>query len=306
MSLKPHHAPTLTVLLTGARGRLGSLLINALSRPNLNVEAFSRTPHEHIHALQDLFTPGLWEHADTLVHTAWSSVPLISERDVGMEWRQDLPLLSQILKTLANRSKPAHFIFFSSGGTVYGNATERPSHEDDILRPKGWHGFAKTQAEAFIQWFCPRHGIDYTILRISNPYGFPSAATRPQGIIPILIKTAIDGGIFRLWGDGQAQKDYLHISDFSEALRLVITGRVTGIYNLCYGTSYSVLEIIQRVETLLGRPLSIDYCTAYEWDVTQSHINNRRLCSAIAWTPATTLDAGLILCANQLGPRSKP
>jgi len=246
-----------------------------------------------IYNLEDLTTPGLWEEANCVLHTAWSTVPMLSERNVATEWMNDLPLLVQILRAVAEKKNPPHFIFFSSGGTVYGNAPGRPSVEDDLLKPVGWHGFAKVQAEELIRQFCSISNIPFTILRISNPYGYAAPSEKPQGIIPILIKSALEEQPFKIWGTGDARKDYIHSIDLIEGIRGIVAGRATGVFNLCSGESYSVREIIAQVEKRVGRPIATDRIPGFEWDVSDSRLSNERLRQAIGWRPTISLEDGL-------------
>ena len=180
---------------------------------------------------------------------------MTSESHVGIEWDKDLPFLFKLLKGTLSQdgTTKAHFIFFSSGGAVYGNAGTRCSREEDPLRPIGWHGFGKMIAEQMITEFSRRTGLSSTILRISNVYGLPVAASHRQGIIPNLVAAAKDDSVFTIWGDGNARKDYLYLSDFTDALLEVLEHRTTGIYNLGSGISHSVIDIISVIEDLTGK-----------------------------------------------------
>lgn len=287
-----------TVLLTGARGRLGSELRRLLPSSDLELVPFSRTRGEGIFELSDLLTPGLWEHADVILHAAWSTVPMVSERNAGAEWHHDFPLLLTLLQAAARRTPKPHFIFFSSGGSVYGNAGTTPSRETDSLRPIGWHGFAKAQAEALLQEFCAKADVPFAILRISNPYGFPSANDKPQGIIPILIQAALHDQCFRIWGDGLARKDFLHANDFAAAIRGIISGGVTGVFNLAHGESHTVKEIVETVEETLGRKVPLEHAAAYPWDVNDSRLDNSKLMNIIGWKPEVDVHEGVRLCVE--------
>jgi UDP-glucose 4-epimerase len=289
-----------TVLLTGARGRLGSEIRRSLPDDLIEVIPFSRTRSEGVFSLVDLMTPGLWGEADAVIHGAWSTVPILSERNIGVEWQQDFPLLLELMKSVAIRTPRPHFIFLSSGGSVYGNANVRPSREADTLRPIGWHGFAKSQAESLVHEYCSKAEIPYTILRISNPYGFPASSERPQGIIPIMIQAALDDQCFRIWGDGLAQKDFIHAQDVVDAMRKIVSGRVVGLFNLSYGVSYSIKSVIEILENSVGRSLTLDYSAGYPWDVTDSRLDNTKLMEAIDWKPIIPIERGLRIFVDSM------
>jgi UDP-glucose 4-epimerase len=286
-----------TIIVTGSRGRLATSFIKLLKDQGYEVLAFSRTSGDFYLKLDDLFVSDLLRRCSTIIHTAWSSVPLTSEQLVGIEWENEMPLLFKLLKgTVAtNGEAKTHFIFFSSGGTVYGNAGPAPSREDDPLRPISWHGFAKMAAEQVILEFSRRTGLRSTILRISNPYGFPVSCTRPQGIIPYLLDAARDNSVFNIWGDGRAKKDYLHQSDFGAALLKVVQHEPTGIYNLASGVSHDILELIDIIEELTGKRIVTQKAPSFPWDVVNSSLDISKLSRDLCWQPRVHLRQGIRL-----------
>lgn len=294
---------TPNILLTGGRGRLASAIFDYQTGRNNGIQAFSRTAGGGYQGLDDLLKPGLWEQADFLLHAAWGTVPLVSERAPATEWETDLPWLARMLRHFGERGarRPIHFVFFSSGGTVYGDALDgTASKEKDLLYPKGWHGLAKVQAETLVREACAHYEMPCTILRISNPYGMASATVRPQGIIPILASCALDGSVFRLWGDGHAEKDFIHINDFNDAVNQVISGRITGTYNLSSGRSFSVNSVITKIEDLTGLPINVVHEPGYKWDVVASRLDNSAFRNVSNWTPRIALEDGLRECVDTL------
>ena len=289
------------ILLTGGRSRLAGVVYRHLTGAGAQVTSLSRSEGEHHLGLENLFVNNLVDTADTILHLAWSTVPLSSERHVGLEWEQDLPLLIKVLQAVCaspNRAR-LHFVFFSSGGTVYGNARDgRPSRESDPCAPIGWYGQAKLAAERLIEEYGQRHGLAYTILRISNPYGFPVPPHKPQGIVPFLLHSARSGAPFSVWGDGTARKDFLHHTDFTAALEQVVRTRPAGTFNVSSGASHTVNEVIAGVEQAVGKKIRIQQSPANSWDVHDSLLDNAKLKAAIAWQPVVSLAEGIRLAAD--------
>jgi UDP-glucose 4-epimerase len=290
------------IFLTGANGRLASCVRPHLHQAGRTITGFSRKKtNEHLN-LESLFQPGTLERADTLLHLAWSTLPATSERDIGSEWESDLPFLIKLLRYIVESPQLArlHFIFFSSGGAVYGSGSGRPSLETDACRPFGWYAQAKVAAEEIIRIFGERHGLNYTILRVSNPYGFPVPPERAQGIIPHAFDSAWTGKPLNLWGDGSARKDFLHYSDFNRGLQAIIDRRLTGTYNLASGSSASVVEVIRQIETITQRSIRVEPGPARPWDVQTSFLDNGKLREATGWAPQLSLEEGLKRTAQEL------
>ena len=156
------------IFLTGAGGRLASCVRPHLQQAGRTITGFSRTETKDQRKLENLFQPGVLDQAQTLLHLAWSTLPATSERDIGSEWECDLPFLIKLLRHVVETPALArlHFVFFSSGGAVYGSDPGRPSLETDPCRPVGWYAQAKVAAEEIIRIFGERHGLIYTILRV--------------------------------------------------------------------------------------------------------------------------------------------
>lgn len=295
-------SPPRKVLVTGGRGRLAGCIQPHLAQAGHEVVLLSRTEGPGYLAAESYFLTPLPEQADVVLHLAWSTLPANSECNVGIEWEQDLPLLFRMLRRLAE--SPARdrtqFIFFSSGGAVYGPGLGRPAREDDPCRPIGWYAQAKVAAEEIVQAFAERQGLACTILRVSNPYGFSVPEHRGQGIIPHAFACARRGQPLSLWGDGSARKDFLHSSDFNRAIEAVIRHRLTGIYNLASGVSHSVCEVLEHIEAITGRKLALDHGPARAWDVQTSLLDSGKLMAATGWSPQVSLEQGLRLTATAL------
>ena len=230
-----------------------------------------------------------------LLHLAWSTLPATSEQAGGTEWQTDLPALEKILQAIAAlpAKQQPHFVFFSSGGAVYGNAPGRPSRETDACQPIGSYGKAKRAAEELVERYAAQHGLACAILRISNPYGYPVPRNRVQGIIPHAIRCAVEGQPLTLWGDGHAQKDFLHYTDFLSAVESVVARRLTGTFNVCAGESHTVREVIALVEKHTGKKIELAFQPAPPWDVEDSRLDHSRLVAAAGWRPRVSLDEGI-------------
>lgn len=289
MPVTPHR-----LFVTGGRGRLASLVADHFRAPAHEVMLFSRTAGHGFHALDELGS-GRCLDAGAILHLAWSTLPATSEKAPGTEARHDLPLLEKMLEAIA--LSPArdrmHFVFFSSGGTVYGNAPGRPNVESDPCHPISCYGRAKRAAEELVESAAARLGLACAILRISNPYGYPVPSNRAQGLIPHALRCAVEGQPLSLWGDGSARKDFLYYTDFLSALELVISRRLTGLYNLCAGESHSVHEVIELVTGHTGRPVRLEHQPAPAWDVHDSLLDHTRFTTATGWRPQVLLDEGI-------------
>jgi UDP-glucose 4-epimerase len=283
------------LLVTGGRGRLASQIADHFRAPAHTVALYSREGGAGFSSLDDLTKPAGLDGADALLHLAWSSLPATAEQAPANAPSPDLILLERLLAALAAQpaARRPYFVFFSSGGTVYGNAPGRPNAENDTCQPIGRYGRIKLAAEELVRAAFARQELTGVILRISNPYGYPVPSGRVQGIIPHAIRCAIEGRPLTLWGDGHARKDFLYYTDFLSGLQEIVDRRLTGVYNLAAGESHSVHEIIALVEQHTGRKLLTQHTPAPAWDVQDSRLDRRLLSETTGWAPQVPLSEGV-------------
>ena len=284
------------LVIIGSRGKIATELNRHALQQGIRCVLFSRAGGKDISPIDDLFTPGVWTSDDSFVHAAWSTVPFTSEQNPGVEWQVDIPLLVRIIKFLGSlpSSKRPHFCFLSSGGTVYGEAPAKPNIETDPLRPKGWHGLAKKGAEEITSALCDHMGVSASIMRISNPYGFSVGSVKPQGIVQHALRTALDGNDLRLWGDGSATKDFIFSKELSAAMLALLRHRISGIFNVAFGESASVKQVIEVAEKVTRKRVNLISEPPFDWDVQQSRLDITKLRDVIGWQPKVALEEGIL------------
>ena len=89
----------------------------------------SRSGGEGYSPLEMFFETPVIDHADTLLHLAWSTLPATSEEKIGIEWQHDLPLLFRILRAWWNspRRERLSFYFFLVGRRGLRTVRSRPA-----------------------------------------------------------------------------------------------------------------------------------------------------------------------------------
>jgi UDP-glucose 4-epimerase len=265
------------IAVTGARGRLAPGLIAVAVRNGAEVTEFSRTPDATRRDLVSLVDPAVLEEFDAVLHLGWSSVPLLSEQNPGME-KKDFEFLHQLAGAAGKLKTPPQIVFFSTAA-VYGNTYKHTATEESACEPLGRYATAKLEAEKIVSAISRA-----CILRVTNVFG-PLSTEKPQGVIPLLYRACHSGTPFTIWGNGSATKDYLHVDDLADGVAAVVKSGVSGIYNVASGHSLSLREIIDLVETASHRTLLREHAEHYAWDVEYSVVSSARLTVATGWRP---------------------
>lgn len=271
------------VLLLGGAGFIGSALAQRLEQEDMTVHIVGRNDAARLE--------NILPECGTVIHLASATTPGSSASHPGMEL-DNLTLTLRLLELMQNQPD-THLIFFSSGGTVYGNPERLPVAEDAPIAPLSNHGAGKAAQEAFCQAF-RAHGHAVTVLRPANAYGPGQTMRGGFGLIRTLLEHAGAGTAMEIWGDGENVRDFIYIGDIVEAcMRLVALPQDTGTYNLGSGRGYSINQVRRVVEQVTGIDLKVTHHPTREIDVRAVVLDISRLEKRLSWNPQISLEEGV-------------
>ena len=302
-------------LVLGGGGFVGGYLVQALAERGRQVVSVDRDPAAAASAPQvtnatlDLFTcteddlADLFVEADVVHHLVWSSLPGTAEADPGRDLQDNVGLTIRVLRA-AHRAR-TRLVFFSSGGTVYGEPCSVSIKEDHPRRPVSAYGAAKYSAEIYAELFARRDGLDVRVARLSNPYGAAQRRGRLQGAVARFARQALEGERIDIWGDGTVVRDYLHAADAAECLvrlSLAPRDRLEGhlAFNVGSGQGASLREILTLVEQAVGHRVEVSYSPGRALDVSRNVLNIERVRQVLDWTPSLSLTEGLERVVDEL------
>jgi dTDP-glucose 4,6-dehydratase len=192
----------------------------------------------------------------------------------------------------AARTAPALSRFVQiSTDEVYGSVTEGSSRENDELRPRNPYSASKAGADRLAYSYWATYGVPVVVTRASNNYG-PNQF--PEKVIPLFITNAIDDLPVPLYGDGQNERDWLHVSDHCRALDLLIgSGQSGEVYNIGGGRGVTNAALTGLILELLGKPGSLvrhvpdrpGHDRRYSVDTTKLR--------SLGWSPQVAFEGGL-------------
>lgn len=186
-------------------------------------------------------------------------------------------------------------VFMSSGGTVYGNKSCQPLDEEVALDPICNYGIGKVMIEKYILLYHTLHGLNYRIIRLSNPYGTKARKNQKQGLIPIVSEQIMRGETVTVFGDGCNVRDYIHIDDAVTGVLLIEKSEKNhGTYNIGFGEGHSILEIIRMIVEELGCEMpQIQFTPERKCDVKYNVLDISKVCSEFGWKPEISLKDGI-------------
>lgn len=185
-------------------------------------------------------------------------------------------------------------IFPSSGGTIYGDTTGVPMKETDPLNPINPYAISKLTIEKYLHYFYHAYGIDYTILRYSNPYGERQNPSGKQGVIPIFLNKIKHGEQPVIYGSGSMVRDYIYIKDAIDATLAILKKKTNvKVFNVGSGYGASLNELINVMSDVVGQKILPDYIENSNTYIEKIVLDISKIKKTTGWRPTTELSEGV-------------
>lgn len=178
-------------------------------------------------------------------HAAQISVPLSVQQpliDAEINIKGTLRLLE-----LSKDYGVKKFIFSSTGGAIYGEASEVPTDEEYPPVPASPYAISKFSSERYIQYYHGQFGLNYTILRYSNVFGPRQIPHGEAGVVAIFTEKLLAGQQPTLnhFPDEKRGmiRDYCFVKDVARASILATKSKKIGIFNIGTGKGTYTLDL---------------------------------------------------------------
>ena len=190
-------------------------------------------------------------------------------------------------------------LVFSSTAACYGEPESTPILEDARLKPTNPYGESKLLVEYMLRWMNQAHGFRYASLRYFNVAGaidgYGEAHEPESHLIPLILDVALGRrGSIKIFGrdyptkDGTCVRDYIHVRDLAEAHLLALGAlkeKSKMIYNIGNGQGFTVLEVIESVRRVTGRPIAIEECERRAGDPAVLVASSVKIKAELGWRP---------------------
>lgn len=290
-------------LVLGGCGFIGSHVVDQLVLAGHGVRVVTRRPEaargpfpgvEYV--LGDCRDAGLLatslDGIDGVLHMFSATTPGSGNLDPKYDVEQNLLSALTLLEEMG-RAGVRRLVYLSSGGTVYGHPESIPIPESHPLRPIGSYGIVKVAVESYIGLFARDRGLLPAIIRPSNTYGERQGRNGAHGVVSVLMRRALTGGEFQVWGDGSLVRDYLHVGDLARLCRLAAESGLVGTFNAGSGLGTSLETLIDQIMLVSGSSFPVHYSDARSIDAPVNVLDNRSAAEAFGWAPRIPLEEGL-------------
>jgi UDP-glucose 4-epimerase len=290
------------ILILGGTGFIGSNLLERLDGSDHKIKVLLRNhnkdikPYSNVEYFYSEYSkieevPNLFNNVELVVNLITTTYPTTSNSDMVYDINSNLINAVKLLD-LMKHHKINKSIFISSGGSVYGNTSKQFVNEEDPLNPISSYSIVKVAIESYLRLYHHLYGIEYTILRASNPYGKQQSKIGIQGIIPTIFDRIMNDNPLEIWGDGSVIRDYIYIDDLIDAIVVSIEQNIFGTYNIGSGIGSSILEVVETIEEITKKKCNIKFYPERKFDVKRVVLDTNKFKDVSEWIPKTSLKSG--------------
>lgn len=229
----------------------------------------------------------------TIVHLVSTMVPGSSYEDYKLEFESVIFPTVRLMQLCSQKN--IKFIYFSSGGTVYGERkTVVPFLESDAKKPISYYGLSKLTIEESVLFEHRTSGLQYLILRPSNPYGHGQYLYGKQGLIAVSLGRILSNQPITVWGDGASIRDYIYIDDLTQIFRILLEKDICNeIINIGSGIGISVNDIFDVLKEIVEENVKVEYVESRKSDVSNMILDISKLESIIPDLRITEMHEGI-------------
>ncbi|PSL44905.1 nucleoside-diphosphate-sugar epimerase [Chitinophaga niastensis] len=226
------------VLITGASGFLGKIIVDYLSQPALDycVDTLGRSTSATYNTDLSNDVPALEKKYNIIIHAAGKAhvVPTSAAEEAAF-FNVNVEGTKNLCKAFTTTEKPDAFIFISTVA-VYGVDAGQLISEDAPLNGSTPYARSKIMAEEWLQEWAIQNQVQLTILRLPL-----IAGPNPPGNLGDMLRGIKSGHYFSI-GKADARKSVVWAADIAAVIPIV--AKVGGVFNLTdrHHPSFAELE----------------------------------------------------------------
>ena len=197
-----------------------------------------------------------------------------------------------VLLQIARRLHIEKFVHVSTD-EVYGDlAPDTFAAENSPVQPSSPYSASKASSDLIVRSYFRTFGFPAVITRSSNNYG---PFQFPEKFLPLMIANTLDDKPLPIYGDGEQERDWLHVEDHCRAIQAVLErGRIGEVYNIGGLDVVENLTMARRLLRATGKPESlISHVADRPGHDRRYALNCEKIQRELGWKAAISLDDGL-------------
>jgi len=193
-----------------------------------------------------------------------------------------------------SRLLPVERLVYASSSSVYGGNTKMPYSEDDpVNTPVSLYAATKRANELMAYTYTHLWGLQTVGLRFFTVYG---AWGRPDMAYWSFLEAILHGEPIKIFNYGKNRRDFTYIDDIVEGVVRALFSTDLEMYeliNLGNNNPVPVLDFVQTLEELAGKPAVKEMIPAQPGDVVATYADIEKAKKKLGFAPKTGLAEGL-------------
>lgn len=297
------------ILVTGAAGFIASHVSDAYIAAGHEVVVVDNLSTGYMHnvnskarfykvdicseALDEVFEkekPDIVNH-----HAAQISVPL-SVKDPLNDAEINVKGLIRLLQNCVKHSVKK-VIYISSGGAMYGEATEYPTTETYNPKPLSVYAINKMVGENYLAFYNHQYGLNYTVLRYANVFGPRQVSHGEAGVVSIFIELLLQNQtpnvyVYPAEPEGMI-RDYVYVKDVVKANLIALSHGHNDAFNIGTQIETTTMQLYNEICTQLSSQIRPNIGEARLGDLHRSLLCYDKAKGVLGWTPDYSLSKGI-------------
>lgn len=269
------------ILVTGAEGFVGAHLVRELDAGGHLV---FRTDKGDAALDEEGAAEGLvrQREPDYVVHLAARYGRLLCRDEPHLAVQDNAAATTELADACAERGIP---VLYASSSEVYGDHGEDRIHEESELRmPTTIYGLSKRWGEEALNLYMPPEKL--CIVRMNMLYGPEQLGGYGRCALATWIQDAVEGR--PLIVHRGTSRSWLYIADATRALRMLIEGAYTGVWNL--GNQHEVEPVEETAQRVSQMRQLIDPPAG---QIRHKNYDSSKIEGALGWKPQVLLEEGI-------------
>lgn len=298
-------------LVTGVAGFIGSHLAAALLDEGAGVVGLDAYTDYYARSIKETnlevnrgrrgfrFVEGAIQDVDlsSLLQDVTHVFHLAAQAGVRRSWGSDFRVYTdnnvdatqRLLEACVGRAIDR--VVYASSSSIYGDRAAIPMREDALPQPVSPYGVTKLAAEQLGYLYFVNHGVPAVAVRYFTVYG---PRQRPDMAFHRFLRAAINGEPIIIYGDGEQTRDFTFVTDAVAATIAAANAGIPGrAYNIGGGSRVTVNQVLDLVQRIVGRPLTVRREAAQKGDMRDTYADTTLAREDLGFIPRVSLEQGL-------------
>ncbi len=248
-----------------------------------------------------------------VLHFAACATIQLALKDEAKTWQTNYEGTQNILDVCLNyyrrHSDMFKGFFYASTDKVYGEGSEHPYQETDVLRPLSYpYDQSKAKADIYVRKMAKDNGFPAVVYRFCNVYG--PGDYHISRIVPGSLYRWMyhhEAPLLKVYQDEEQKlhsfkRDMIYINDLTHAVLLMLAylGKkenreaVCGeVYNLGTNNSYTMKEVVENIMQFAGCDVPVHEEIVTGGEIKQQYMDFKKLNQLLEFTPRYSLKEGI-------------